>query len=57
MNAPSRGCYSQGKTSENAPENVKDATGSFVENVKSPGEKMPDPSHSIVGIVIIIHDT
>ena len=47
------GCYSQGETIEEALENIKEAIMLCLEDMKSAGEKIPDPSKSLVASVII----
>jgi len=52
-----QGCYSQGETIEDALENIKEAIELCIEDLESSGERIPDPSHTVVGSVVIIHDT
>ena len=57
-NCPSfQGCYSQGDTVEEALDNIKEATELCIEDLEDQGERIPEPSHTVVCSVIIIHDS
>ncbi len=47
------GCYSQGETTEEALENIKEAIALCLEDMESQGEEIPDPSKVLVGSVVV----
>ncbi|UCE39311.1 MAG: type II toxin-antitoxin system HicB family antitoxin [Thermoplasmata archaeon] len=48
-----QGCYSQGETIEEALENIKEAILLCIEEAEAEGEKIPDPSKSLVATVTV----
>ncbi|MFH0815948.1 MAG: type II toxin-antitoxin system HicB family antitoxin [Methanobacteriota archaeon] len=47
------GCYSEGDTVEEALENIKEAILLCIDEMVAEGEVIPDPSHSLVGTVMV----
>lgn len=52
-----QGCYSQGDTVEEALENIKEAIEACMEELQERGEPIPEPIQTVVGSVVIVHDT
>ena len=52
-----QGCYSQGETVEEALENIKEVIELCIEDLESRGESIPDPKHTVVGSVVILHES
>ncbi|MEX2682598.1 MAG: type II toxin-antitoxin system HicB family antitoxin [Candidatus Sigynarchaeota archaeon] len=52
-----QGCYSEGDTVEEALENIKEAIELCIEDLVKSGEPIPEPSHTFIGNVVIVHDT
>ena len=48
-----QGCYSQGKTVEEAMENIREAIALCLEDLEANGEPVPDPSKVLIGSVIV----
>ena len=48
-----QGCYSQGKTVEEALENIREAIALCLEDLEANGEPVPDPSKVLIGSVIV----
>ncbi len=51
------GCYSQGETIEEALENIKEAIELCIEDLEKLGEPIPEPSHTVIGSVVILHES
>jgi len=47
------GCYSQGKTVEEALANIREAIELCLEDMESRGEAVPDPSNVLIGSVLV----
>lgn len=47
------GCYSQGDTVEDALRNIKEAILLCIEDLEAEGEKIPDPSTSLIATVLV----
>ena len=47
------GCYSQGETIQEALDNIKEAIELCLEDIMAEGEHIPDPSHSLIGTVMV----
>ena len=52
-----QGCYSQGETIEEALENIKEAIELCIEDLESLGEFIPEPNYTVIGSVVIVHDS
>ncbi len=52
-----QGCYSQGETIEEALDNIKEAIELCIEDLGSLGKPIPDPTHSVIGSVVIFHES
>lgn len=48
-----QGCYSQGKTVDEALANIREAIELCVEDMKSRGEEVPNPNNVLIGSVVI----
>jgi len=48
-----QGCYSQGKTVEEALANIREAIELTLEDMKSRGEPVPDPNNVLIGSVLV----
>jgi len=48
-----QGCYSQGKTIEEAFENIREAILLCIEDLETEGEIIPDPSNSLIGTIMV----
>ena len=48
-----RGCYSQGKTAEEALANIREAIELCLEVMRERGEELPDPSGTLIGSVVV----
>ncbi|UCG71012.1 MAG: type II toxin-antitoxin system HicB family antitoxin [Thermoplasmata archaeon] len=48
-----QGCYSQGETIDEALENIKEAILLCIEEAEAEGEKIPDPSNSLIATVTV----
>lgn len=48
-----QGCYSQGDAIEEALKNIKEAILLCLEDLESTGEKIHDPSKSLIGSVLV----
>ncbi len=48
-----QGCYSQGKTVEEALANVREAIELCLEEMESRGEQVPDPNTVLIGSVLV----
>ncbi|HEY4682678.1 MAG TPA: type II toxin-antitoxin system HicB family antitoxin [Candidatus Acidoferrales bacterium] len=47
------GCYSQGRTVEEALANIREAIELCLEEMESKGDQIPDPTNFLVGSVIV----
>ncbi len=47
------GCYSQGRTVEEALANIREAIELCLEEMESKGDQIPDPTNVLVGSVIV----
>jgi len=47
------GCYSQGKTVEEALANNREAIDLCLEDMESRGEEIPDPNNVLIGSVVV----
>jgi len=47
------GCYSQGETIDEALANIKEAIELCLEDMKAHNERIPDPSKTLVGSVLV----
>ena len=47
------GCYSQGETVQEAMDNIREAIELCLEDIIAEGAHIPDPSHSLVGTVMV----
>ena len=47
------GCYSQGESVQEALDNIKEAIELCLEDIMADGEEIPDPSHSLIGTVMV----
>ncbi len=47
------GCYSQGDTVEEALANIREAIELCLEDLQERGEPIPDPSHVLIGSVVV----
>jgi predicted RNase H-like HicB family nuclease len=47
------GCYSQGKTVEEALANIREAIDLRLEDTESRGEEIPDPNNVLIGSVVV----
>ncbi len=52
-----QGCYSQGETIEEALENIKEAIELCIEDLKIRGEEIPESKHTVIGSVVILHES
>ena len=48
-----QGCYSQGKTVEEALANIREAIELCLEDMDSRGESIPNPSNVLIGSVLV----
>ncbi len=48
-----QGCYSQGKTVEEALANIREAIELCLEEMESRGEQVPDPNKVLIGSVVV----
>jgi antitoxin HicB len=48
-----QGCYSQGKTVEEALANIREAIELVLEDMESRGESVPDTSNVLIGSVLV----
>ncbi len=48
-----QGCYSQGKTVEEALANIREAIELCLEDMESRGEAVPDPNNVLIGSVLV----
>jgi antitoxin HicB len=48
-----QGCYSQGKTVEEALKNIQEAIELCLEDMIAEGEEIPDPSKSLIATVMV----
>ncbi len=48
-----QGCYSQGKTVEEALVNIREAIELCLEDMESRGEALPEPSNVLIGSVLV----
>ena len=48
-----QGCYSQGKTVDEALANIREAIELCLEEMESRGEEVPDPNNVLIGSVVI----
>ncbi len=48
-----QGCYSQGKTVDEALANIREAIELCLEEMESRGEESPDPNNVLIGSVVI----
>jgi antitoxin HicB len=48
-----QGCYSQGKTVDEALANIREAIELCLEDMESRGEEVPDPNNVLIGSVVI----
>jgi antitoxin HicB len=48
-----QGCYSQGKTVEEALANIREAIQLCLEDMESRGESIPNPSNVLIGNVLV----
>lgn len=47
------GCYSQGDTVEEAPENIREAIELCLEDMKALGQPVPDTAKTLIGTVVV----
>jgi antitoxin HicB len=48
-----QGCYSQGKTVEEALANIREAIELCLEDMESRGEPLPEPNNVLIGSVLV----
>jgi predicted RNase H-like HicB family nuclease len=48
-----QGCYSQGKTVEEALTNIREAIELCLEDMESRGEPLPEPNNVLIGSVLV----
>lgn len=48
-----QGCYSQGKTVDEALANIREAIELCLEEMENRGEEVPDPNNVLIGSVVI----
>jgi antitoxin HicB len=48
-----QGCYSQGKTVEEALANIREAIELCLEDMESRGEALPEPNNVLIGSVLV----
>ena len=48
-----QGCYSQGKTVEEALTNIREAIELCLEDIESRGEPLPEPNNVLIGSVLV----
>jgi len=48
-----QGCYSQGKTVEEALANIREAIELCLEDLESRGEPLPEPNNVLIGSVLV----
>lgn len=48
-----QGCYSQGKTVEEALANIREAIELCIEDMESRGEPVPDPNNVLIGSILV----
>ncbi len=48
-----QGCYSQGKTVEEALANIREAIELCLEDIESRGEALPEPNNDLIGSVLV----
>jgi predicted RNase H-like HicB family nuclease len=48
-----QGCYSQGKTFEEALANIREAIELCLEDMESRGEALPEPNNVLIGSVLV----
>jgi predicted RNase H-like HicB family nuclease len=47
------GCYSQGKSVEDALANIREAIELCLEDMEASGEEVPDPNNVLIGSVVV----